>query len=39
EKHRQTYAVIKRQLRHRIVEIAKQRRLYDPEKFAHPFMI
>ena len=39
QKHRLTYAVIKRQLRHRIVESAKQRQLYDPEKFAHPFMI
>ncbi|EOR06769.1 enoyl-CoA hydratase/isomerase family protein [Acinetobacter genomosp. 15BJ] len=39
QKHRLTYAVIKRQLRHRIVEIAKQRQLYNPEKFAHPFMI
>lgn len=39
QKHRLTYAVIKRQLRHRIVEIAKQRQLYNPEKFAHPFIL
>jgi len=39
QKHRLTYAVIKRQLRHRIVDIAKQRQLYNPEKFAHPFMV
>ena len=39
QKHRLTYAVIKTQLRHRLVQIAKQRQIFDQEKYAHPFMI
>ncbi|MCH7337211.1 enoyl-CoA hydratase/isomerase family protein [Acinetobacter sp. NIPH 2699] len=39
QKHRMTYAVIKRQLRSRIVHIAKERQLYHPEKYAHAFIM